>query len=152
MSENRTSHHGRDLPDYAAILTDVSEMIEEARRSVVRTVNASMTALYWLIGRRIVESEQAGRPRAEYGEGLMVRLSSDLSARYGRGFSIRNVWQMKAFYLAWPAAGVRSAESGSRGVMQTTSAESEDREILQTQSAESSIRETALSYSLPWSA
>jgi predicted nuclease of restriction endonuclease-like (RecB) superfamily len=66
-------------------------------------------------------------------------LAGDLSAFYGKGFSIRNVWQMKAFYLAWP-------------ILQTVSAESEDCEILQTVSAESSLPDIARSFSLPWSA
>ncbi len=53
-----------------------------------------MTAAYWLIGRRIVEFEQKGETRAEYGEELIERLAADLITRYGRGFSVRNVWQM----------------------------------------------------------
>ncbi len=125
--------------NYESILEDISNVIEAARRSAARSVNCIMTAAYWLIGRRIVEFEQKGKRRAEYGEELIEQLAGDLSARYGRGFSVRNVWQMKAFYLAWP-------------IPQTTSAESEDREILQTVSAESSLSSIACCFSLPWSA
>ncbi len=89
--------------------------------------------------RRIVEFEQGGRPRAEYGEALLERLSADLTARFGRGFSARNVSQMKAFYLAWPNS-------------QTSSAESLDDQILQTVSAEFSLAQVAARYPLPWSA
>jgi hypothetical protein len=69
-----------------------------------------MTATYWEIGRRIVEQEQHGRKRASYGEALIERLSSELTVRFGRGFSRRNLWQMRDFYSAWPIlpAGSRS--------------------------------------------
>jgi len=145
MTEKLTRGDGQDLPDYDAILTDVAGLIEEARRSVARTVNASMTALYWLIGCRMVESEQSGKVRAGYGEELVERLSIDLSARHGRGFSVRNLWHMKAFYMAW-----RDPEG--RQILQTPSAGSESRDILQTVSAESPIANIARRFPLPWSA
>lgn len=56
-------------------------------------VNATMTAAYWLIGRHIVEFEQGGRDRGEYGRAVARRLGTDLSAPYGRGFSTCNLWQ-----------------------------------------------------------
>ena len=98
-----------------------------------------MTAAYWLIGRRVVEFEQSGKKRAEYGEKLIERLACDLSDRYGKGFSVRNVWQMKAFYLAWP-------------ILQISSAESKGPKTLQTVSAESSLAGIASRFPLPWSA
>ena len=125
--------------DYGHLVSGITELLETARSASARSVNAIMTAAYWMIGRRIVEFEQKGELRAEYGEELIERLAADLSARYGRGFSVRNVWQMKAFYLAWPTP-------------QTTSAESEGREILQTVSAESSLSKIASCFPLPWSA
>ena len=125
--------------DYRTILGDIANVLDAARRSAARSVNCIMTAAYWLIGRRIVEFEQKGQLRAEYGEELIGRLAADLAARYGRGFSVRNVWQMKAFYLAWP-------------IPQTSSAESEGREIMQTVSAESSLSIVAEFFTLPWSA
>ncbi len=68
-----------------------------------RSVNALMTASYWEIGRRIVEFEQGGQERAEYGSALLKRLSADLTAGFGRGFGIYNLQQMRLFYQAWPA-------------------------------------------------
>ena len=59
-----------------------------------------MTAAYWLVGRRIVESEQKGEKRAAYGEELLERLSVDLGERFGRGFSRQNLQQMRQFYLS----------------------------------------------------
>jgi len=124
---------------YDSVIGDVSKIIDAARRSAARSVNWLMTAAYWLIGRRIVEFEQKGEMRAEYGQELIERLAADLSDRYGRGFSVRNVWQMKAFYLAWPIPQSPSAESGRPG-------------ILQTLSAESALTSIASRFPLPWSA
>ena len=132
MTKNPNPQGGQGLVGYDAILTEVARLVEEARRSVAHTVNTTMTTLYWLIGRRIVESEQSGKVRAGYGEELAERLSADLSARYGRGFSVRNLWHMKAFYLAWP-----EAQGG---------------EIPQTPSAEFAVAAKGPRFPLPWSA
>ena len=88
--------------DYDEVLSGVVELLEQARRAAARSVNAIMTATYWEIGRRIVEYDQSGEERAEYGQELMVRLGDDLTKRFGRGFGWRNLFQMRAFYLAWP--------------------------------------------------
>ncbi len=124
---------------YEAVFGEVSEIVEAARRSAARSVNAVMTAAYWLIGRQIAELEQDGRRRAEYGKETVERLAADLSARYGRGFSVRNVWLMRAFYLGWP-------------IVQTPSAESGDDRIMQTPSAESLLDAIRSRFPLPWSA
>lgn len=87
---------------YDAILAEVVELLESARRGSARAVNAVMTATYWRIGRRIVDCEQDGRQKARYGERLIERLSKDLTARYGRGFSYVNLTQMRRFYSLWP--------------------------------------------------
>lgn len=115
------------LAGYDGLLTDVAEVIEEARRSAARSVNAVITATYWLVGRRIVEAEQAGEARAEYGKELVERLSADLSARFGRGFGRRNLFQIRAFYLAYrdivQTPSARSASGGQPGIVQTLSAQ-----------------------------
>lgn len=72
--------------EYASVHTGIVALLESARRTAVRRVNALMTASYWEIGRRIVEFEQRGRERADYGEALIKRLGSDLSRQFGRGF------------------------------------------------------------------
>lgn len=99
--------------EYSVMLGDVAGLIEEARRSAVRAVNASMTALYWLIGRRIVEHEQAGEARAAYGKALLVRLAEDLGKRFRRGFSRQNLQQMRQFYLIHPNAEICQTPSGT---------------------------------------
>jgi len=88
--------------EYKSVFEDVANVIETARSSAVRSVNAIMTAAYWLIGRRIVDYEQKGKSRAEYGQALLERLSADLTAHFGRGFSVDNLESMRGFYLAYP--------------------------------------------------
>src|ERR1019366_7385357 len=74
-------------------------------------ITVIMTQTYWGVGRRIVEHEQQGEKRAVYGEALVERLGSDLTAKFGRGFSQSNLWQMRDFYLAWPILQTASGES-----------------------------------------
>ena len=124
---------------YEAVFGEVSEIVEAARRSAVRSVNAVMTAAYWLIGKHVVELEQKGRSRAEYGQETVGRLAADLSARYGRGFSVRNIRLMRAFYRSWP-------------IVQTPSAELGDEQNWQTPSAESLLEALRSRFPLPWSA
>ena len=87
--------------DYGRLVSGISGLLEQAQRTAARTVNSLLTATYWEIGRRIVEFEQGGQVRAGYGEALFARLSRDLGARCGRGFSERNLRQMRTFYLGW---------------------------------------------------
>jgi len=81
--------------EYVGLVSGISELLDRARRSAARCVNSIMTPTYWEIGRRIVEYEQRGLARAEYGKEVLKRLSQDLTARHGRGFSKRNVEQMR---------------------------------------------------------
>ncbi|MGQ0712005.1 MAG: PDDEXK nuclease domain-containing protein [Rhodoferax sp.] len=145
-----------DQTHYAAVHTDIVALLEAARRAAARSVNALMTACYWEIGRRIVEFEQGGKDRAGYGQALLKRLSADLLARFGRGFSERNLEQMRLFYLAWPP----------EHISQTASAKSTPSRVSQTASGESALRANSASltrkaidlpalaqaFPLPWSA
>lgn len=85
---------------YDTILAGLVDLLERARRISARAVNAVMTASYWEVGRRIVEFEQGGRKRAEYGEMLLERLSADLTAEFGRGFSRQNLHKYRQFFLS----------------------------------------------------
>lgn len=96
---------------YGAILAEVVGLIEMARHASVRSVNAIMTATYWEIGRRIVEFEQRGARRAQYGAGLLQRLSEDLTTRFGRGFSTDNLETMRLFYTAYPVREISEKPS-----------------------------------------
>lgn len=101
-----------DQTGYVNVHTDIVALLEAARRAAARNVNALMSASYWVIGRRIVEFEQGGQARADYGETLPARLATDLTARFGRGFSRQNLQQMRLFYLAWPAEMICQTLSG----------------------------------------
>ena len=98
---------------YAGIHSGIVELLDAARHAAARSVNALMTASYWEIGRRIVEAELQGKRRAGYGEQLMERLSADLTAQFGRGFSRPNLQQMRSFFLTWPIRQTVSSESSS---------------------------------------
>lgn len=89
----------RTTAGYQQIHDGIIHLVDSARTETVRSVNALMTATYWEIGRRIVEFEQGGEARAAYGAQLIKRLSKDLSLRYKRGFSAKNLRQMRLFYL-----------------------------------------------------
>lgn len=88
--------------DYKGLLGKVSNLLERARRETVRKINNVIVQTYWDIGRLIVQEEQQGSQRAQYGEYLIERLSKDLTKRFGRGFTERNLWAMKRFYLTYP--------------------------------------------------
>lgn len=83
---------------YASIHGGIVDLLDAARQTAARSVNALMTASYWEIGRRIVEAEQQGKRRAGYGEQLIERLASDLTQQFGRGFSRQNLQQMRSFF------------------------------------------------------
>ena len=91
-----------DDSQYLSVLGDVIELLEAGRQAAARSVNSIMTVSYWKIGRCIIESEQQGEERAIYGESLIKRLSADLKQKVGRGFSERNLEQMRRFYSLWP--------------------------------------------------
>ena len=96
---------------YDVVLADMVDLLETARRGAARTVNAITTATYWLIGRRIVDCEQGGSARAEYGSELLKRLSCDLTRRFGRGFSVDNLERMRQFYEAYTAESISATPS-----------------------------------------
>jgi predicted nuclease of restriction endonuclease-like (RecB) superfamily len=87
--------------NYSTLITDLASLIEQGRKAAVRYVNTVLVATYWLVGRRVVEYEQKGKERAEYGEELLKKLSKDLALRFGRGFSPDNLEAMRRFYLAY---------------------------------------------------
>lgn len=81
------------------LINDIKTIIEESKKLIVRNVNTIMLQTYWSIGRRIVEEEQKGNERAEYGSALLRGLSKELTKEYGKGFSKSNLFSMRRFYL-----------------------------------------------------
>lgn len=104
----------RPEPGYGDLLTGISDLLDQARRGVARSANAILTATYWEIGRRIVEFEQGGKVRAEYGRTLMETLARDLTARHGRGFSVQGLYKMRSFFLGWEILPTPSGRSAAR--------------------------------------
>ncbi len=134
LSPRRTAL-SQDAP-YRAVYGDVSKIIDAARDSAARSVNAAMTAAYWLIGHRIVEFEQSGEERAEYGTALIENLAEDLTRRFGRGFSRQNLQNMRLFYLAHLPDRIRQTASG----------------ISESPFAEVGFDDLLTAFPLPWSA
>jgi predicted nuclease of restriction endonuclease-like (RecB) superfamily len=129
--------------NYDAVRAEIIELLQAARRVAARSINSLMTATYWEIGRRIVQYEQKGEARADYGQQLVEQLANDLSRQFGRGFGRANLWQMRAFYRAWP----------ERKILQTPSGESLTASSFNNVDAlASSISTLAARFPLPWSA
>ena len=101
------------IAGYDNILNDLVDLLESARRTSARAVNAVITATYWEVGRRLVEFEQGGKKRADYGKALLKNLALDLTGKFGRGFSERNLEQMRLFYHGWSISQTLSAKSQS---------------------------------------
>ena len=92
------------------IYQEIHDLLHKARQDIISNVNYTMTKTYFLIGKRIVEEEQDGNKRAEYGKKLMKTLSEKLTKEFGRGFSQRNLEQMRTFYLRYSISQTVSAE------------------------------------------
>lgn len=116
------------MAGYDEVLVDVVKLLESGRKAAAWSVNSIMTATYWLIGRRIVEFNQQGEGKAQYGKKLIVQLSADLRNRYGQGFGYMNLYAMRKFYLEW-----------------------RDQEIFQTLSGKSDFMDLTRRFPLPWS-
>src|ERR1035441_9560553 len=95
--------------DYDSVFSGVVELLDAARRASARVVNTLMTATYWEIGRRIVEHEQAGEKRADYGKELIQKLSHDLTQRFGRGFGVVQLSVMRQFFLTFSSTGIMAS-------------------------------------------
>lgn len=106
-----------DRTAYNLILKAMVLLLEQARCTSARLINSVMTATYWEIGRQIVEGEQKGEERAIYGDALIKRLATDLTARFGRGFSERSLERYRAFYIAWenPSTSLTDFGKAQRG-------------------------------------
>lgn len=101
MAKRKAKIKPQKQNNYAALIDDISFVLESSRRISARSVNVLLTATYWAIGRKIIKYEQNGSDRADYGLNLLSRLSSDLSFKLGKGFSVDNLESMRLFFLAY---------------------------------------------------
>ena len=89
------------------LLSEIREIVAQARSWAYSAVNTAMVQAYWLIGKRIVEEEQHGQERAQYGRQIVKTLSKELTAEFGKGFSTTNIQYFRQFYLIFPDSGIR---------------------------------------------
>lgn len=122
---------------YTSLIKRLAEIIHSARATAVRKINKAQVLAYYEIGREIVEFEQKGKTRAAYGEELIIRLSKDMTEKFGRGFSKSNLFLMRQFYLEF--SGKFQTVSGKSSIPQTVSSKSLKSETL---SRKSEIRQT----------
>jgi len=88
--------------NYRNVISDVKQIILNGRNTVYRATSKAMVLTYWNIGKRIVEDEQHGQYRAEYGKQLIQVLAEELTREFGKGFSKRNLDYYRKFYLFFP--------------------------------------------------
>jgi predicted nuclease of restriction endonuclease-like (RecB) superfamily len=86
---------------YASLIREIKYILQKARRASYAAVNIEMLKAYFEIGRRIVEEEQQGKDRAEYGERLLDTISVELGKEFGKGFDASNLRRMRAFYICY---------------------------------------------------
>lgn len=84
-----------------AFVSEIKAILTKARANAYRAINTAMIEAYWEIGKRMVEEEQGGKQRAEYGEGLIKTLSKELTDEFGKGFSVGNLRNFRQFYLVF---------------------------------------------------
>ncbi|MBE9030044.1 DUF1016 family protein [filamentous cyanobacterium LEGE 11480] len=87
---------------YQDLIALIAKCLTQGRLQAAQQVNTTLLETYWQIGRYIIEFEQDGQARAEYGSKLLAQLSKDLKASHGKGFSRRNILDMRRFYLTYP--------------------------------------------------
>ena len=94
----------KEIQDINSLYQEVREIIASARQNAVRSVDFCRVQMYWQIGRRILEEEQKGKERADYGSYLLKNLAKKLEPEYGSGFSVRQLEMCRQFYRIYPIA------------------------------------------------
>ena len=87
---------------YNDLISRIGDLLQAGRQKAAQSVNTNLVQTYWEVGRHIVEFEQKGKVRAEYGSQLLDKLSKDLTISYGKGFSRSNLFQVRQFYVRFP--------------------------------------------------
>jgi predicted nuclease of restriction endonuclease-like (RecB) superfamily len=137
----------KTITKYQFLFNSIKALIEEARNVVVRQTNSTIVTTYFTIGRLIVEYEQGGKERAGYASLTLKRLSDKLSSEFGKGFSMRNLEQMRKFYILYSAP---IPQTVSAELKKTRSYRSKN-QIPQTLSAELKKLTSTNNFPLSWS-
>lgn len=95
------SNDNNNLTTHTTLVSDLRQIIDQGRRQAYISINASMIQTYWHVGRRIVEEEQQGKERADYGEQIARKVAKELQADYGSAFNYRNICYFRQFYLCF---------------------------------------------------
>jgi len=93
-----------------SLFLSVKELIRQSREKVFRIANSTLLLTYWQIGKLIVEDEQQGKERAEYGKYILKNLSQKLTLEFGKGFDYTNLSNMRKFYTAFPIVDTLSQQ------------------------------------------
>lgn len=86
----------------SSFVAEIRDILAQARKKTYTAINSAMVEAYWLMGKRIVEEEQQGNQRANYGEAILKSLSVELTDEFGKGFSYANLRNFRQFYLTYP--------------------------------------------------
>lgn len=108
-------------PQYNKLVDNIGSLLAQARQKAYSAVNEVLVKTYWQIGKDIIEYEQKGKEKAEYGSSLLANLSIDLSLKHGKGFSERNLERMRKFFLLFPISTTVSSESQKTQTVSTQS-------------------------------
>lgn len=92
------------------LIIEIKTLINQTKSSLLKTINSEMVKLYFEIGKRIIENEQGGKLRAEYGKELLKHISQELTEEFGKGFSVSNLKQMRQFYTVYQKRQTLSGE------------------------------------------
>jgi predicted nuclease of restriction endonuclease-like (RecB) superfamily len=87
---------------YSELIDSIGLTLQKARENAIKAINTELVEANWEIGRYIVEFEQEGKDKADYGSSLLTNLAKDLKTRYGKGFSKSNIYLCRQFYLVYP--------------------------------------------------
>lgn len=142
--------------NYHNLFSEITVMLDSARKFSAASVNAILTTSYWLIGKRIVEFEYRGMERSDYyGDKLLVNLSADLQKKYGKGFSSQNLQLMKQFYEFYPLEKISQTPSGkspeTSEIIQTLSVKSSAKVSVAKQNAKTVFEVLSKNFPLSWS-
>jgi len=115
-----------ELNKHTNYITEIKEILAQARQKAYSAVNTAMVEAYWLVGKRIVDEEQQGEDRAAYGKEILKTLSTELNAEFGKGFSLTNLQNFRKFYLTFGFWGIEQTASAifTNQIEQTVSVKS----------------------------
>lgn len=99
---NNTINVNNELSISNSFIQEIKQLVLRGRQEAYAAVNQAMVNAYWKIGRRIVEEEQGGAERANYGKQILKQLSIALTEEFGKGFSVQNLYYFRQFYLTFP--------------------------------------------------